>query len=139
MTQSTVTVKFAFGGSKAVRNRKTCSIFNAIRHGAIAMKFPPLGETVDGTQILSWRNICLTGLVVSALSVVGFLGFRFAFDVILGSTIDLFPGILLAATIPTGLVLGRQLRTQLRTVQTANAKENAMKFIEQIDGEPRIL
>lgn len=83
------------------------------------MKLHPLVKTVDGTPILSWRDIDLTGLVVSALSVGGFLGFRFAFDAILGSTVDLFPGILLAAIIPTGIVLGRQLRTPLRTVQTA--------------------
>ena len=91
------------------------SIFNVTRKGVFAMMFPPLVATVDGKPSVSWRGIGLTGLVVSALSVFGFLGFRFAFDVILGSTIDLFPGILLAATFPTVLVLGTQLRTQLET------------------------
>jgi hypothetical protein len=76
---------------------------------------PPLVVTVDGKQSVSWHGICLTGLVVSALSVLGFLGVRFALDVILGSTVSLFPGILLAATFTTVLVLGTQLRTQLRT------------------------
>jgi len=72
---------------------------------------PPLVVTVDGKQSVSWHGICLTGLVVSALSVLGFLGVRFALDVILGSTVSLFPGILLAATFTTVLVLGTQLRT----------------------------
>jgi energy-converting hydrogenase Eha subunit G len=80
------------------------------------MEIPPLVETHDGKPTISWRGICATGLVVSALSVAGFLGFHFAFNVLLGSTVDLFPGILLAATIPTGAVLGIQLRTQLRNV-----------------------
>ena len=80
------------------------------------MKIPLLVETHDGKPTVSWRGLCVTALVVSALSVVGFLGFRFTFDVFLGSTVDLLPGILLAATIPAGVVLGIQLRTQLRSV-----------------------
>ena len=69
------------------------------------MKFLSLVKTHNGQPTVAWCGICVTGLVVSTLSVIKFLRFRFAFDVLLGSTIDLFPGILLASTIPTRAVV----------------------------------
>jgi hypothetical protein len=82
------------------------------------MALPPLADIRNGIPTLSWYGICTTIVLLTALSTVGFLGFRLAFDLLLGSTIDLSPGILLAATIPTGIVLGIQLRAQLKKLKS---------------------
>lgn len=81
------------------------------------MALPPLEDIRDGIPTLSLYGICTTIVLVTALSTVGFLGFRLAFDLLFGSTIDLSPGILMAATIPTGVVLGIQLRAQLKKLK----------------------
>ena len=85
-----------------------------MHHGDF-MKTPLLVENHDGKPTVSWRGLCVTALLASALSVAGFLGFRFILELFLGETIDLLPGILLTATIPTGALLGKLLRTQLRS------------------------
>jgi hypothetical protein len=62
----------------------------------------------------SWRGVLAVALVVSGLSVGGFLAGRVLLDVLLGSTIPLLPVLVLSATLPVGVVLGGQLRTAWR-------------------------
>jgi uncharacterized membrane protein len=59
----------------------------------------------DGTREIVWGGLMATGLIVTTLSVVGYLAARLVLPV------PLFPGVIFAATIPVGAVLGVQLRT----------------------------
>jgi hypothetical protein len=77
------------------------------------MNLPPLVGMRDGKRVVSLRGICATVLVVEILSAGGFLGIRFALDLLLGGTVDLLPGLLWSAIMPVGIVLGAQLRAAL--------------------------
>ena len=73
------------------------------------MKIPIVGIR-HGKRAISWRGVFAVALIISSLSAGGFLVVRILLDVLLGSTIPLLPGLLLAATLPVGVVLGTQLR-----------------------------
>jgi hypothetical protein len=77
------------------------------------MKFPPLVGIHRGKRVVSLWGIFATALVVEVLCTGGFLGARLALDLLLGGTVDLLPGLLLAATMPVGVVFGVGLRTAL--------------------------
>ncbi len=77
------------------------------------MKLPPLVGMRHGKRVVSLWGICATGLVVEILCIGGFLAARFALDFLFGGTVDLLPGLLFAAIMPVGIVLGGQLRTAL--------------------------
>jgi hypothetical protein len=77
------------------------------------MKLPPLVGMRHGKRVVSLWGICATGMVLEIVCTGSFLVGRFALDLLLGGTVDLLPGLLLAATMPVGIVLGRQLRTAL--------------------------
>jgi hypothetical protein len=77
------------------------------------MKLPPLVGMRHGKRVVSLPGICATGLVLGILSTGGFLGGRFALDLLFRGTVDLLPGLLFAATMPVGGALGRQLRAAL--------------------------
>ena len=77
------------------------------------MKIPIVGIR-HGKRAISWRGVLAVALIVSALSIGGFLAGRVLLDVLLGSTIPLLPGLVLSATLPVGVVLGAQLRTAWR-------------------------
>jgi hypothetical protein len=66
-----------------------------------------------GKRVVSLWGICVTGLVIEILCIGGFLAARFALDFLLGGTVDLLPGVLLAATMPVGGAMGRLLRAAL--------------------------
>lgn len=80
------------------------------------MKIPLVGIR-RGKRTISWRGVLAVALVVSVLSISGFLVGRVLLDVLLGSTIPLFPGLVLSATLPVSVVLGAQLRTAWRLSQ----------------------
>lgn len=73
------------------------------------MKIPIVGVRY-GKRAIAWRGVLAVALIVSGLSIGGFLAGRVLLDVLLGSTIPLLPGLVLAATLPVGVVLGAQLR-----------------------------
>ena len=73
------------------------------------MKIPIVGIR-HGKRAISWRGVFWVALISSGLSIGGFLVARVLFDFFLGSAIPLLPGLLLAATLPVGVVLGTQLR-----------------------------
>ena len=70
----------------------------------------PIVVIRNGKRAVLWRGVFALALITSALSIGGFLGGRILLAVLLGSTIPLFPGLLLAGTLPAGVVLGVQLR-----------------------------
>ena len=74
------------------------------------MKIPIVGIR-HGKRAISWRGVLAVALIVSGLSIGGFLAGRVLLDVLFGSTIPLLPGLVLSATLPVGVVLGAQLRT----------------------------
>ena len=74
------------------------------------MKIPIVGIR-HGKRAISWRGVLAVALIVSGLSIGGFLVGRVLLDLLLGSTIPLLPGLVLSATLPVGVVLGAQLRT----------------------------
>jgi hypothetical protein len=80
------------------------------------MKMPIVGIR-HGKRAISWLGVLGVTLFVSGLSIGGFLACRILLDVLLGSTISLFPGLILSATLPVGVVLGTQLRTAWRLPQ----------------------
>jgi hypothetical protein len=63
--------------------------------------------------VVSLWGVCATGLVIEILCMGGFLGGRLALDLLFGGTVDVLPRLLLAATMPVGIALGRQLRAAL--------------------------
>jgi hypothetical protein len=77
------------------------------------MKLPPLVGMRHGKRVVSVWGICATGLVLAILSTGGFLGVRFALDLLLGGTVDLLPGLLFSGIMPVGIVLGKQVRAAL--------------------------
>jgi hypothetical protein len=77
------------------------------------MNLPPLVGMRHGKRVVSMWGICATGLVVEILCISGFFASRFALDFLLGGTVDLLPGVLLAATMPVGGALGGMLRGAL--------------------------
>jgi hypothetical protein len=77
------------------------------------MNLPPLVGMRHGKRAVSLCGICATVLVLEILSMGGFLGVRFGLDLLFGGTVDVLPGLLLAATMPVGIVLGRLLRGAL--------------------------
>ena len=77
------------------------------------MELPPLVGMRNGNRVVSLLGICATVLVLEILSICGFFGARVCLDFFFGGTADLLPGILLAATMPVGVVLGTQVRRAL--------------------------
>lgn len=75
------------------------------------MKIPIVGIR-HGKRAISWSGVLAVALIISGLSIGGFLAGRVLLDVLLGSTIPLLPGLLLSATLPVGRFLGARLRTE---------------------------
>jgi hypothetical protein len=77
------------------------------------MKLPLLVGMHHGKRVVSLWGFCATGLVLEIVCTGSFLVGRFALDLLLGGIVDLLPGLLFAATMPVGIVLGGQLRRAL--------------------------